>query len=72
MVGIQHHDDALASYLEANTIPFVKLESVPFDLEAIGWGPRAMFEGERIVAERSVGMLSANKLVGNDVGAQSH
>ena len=31
-----------------------------------------MFEGERIVAERIVGMLTATKLVRDDVGAQSH
>lgn len=38
LVGIQHHDDALVKYLEANRIPFAKLEGAPFYQEAIGVG----------------------------------
>ena len=30
MVGIQYHDDLLVGYLEANRIPFVKLEGADF------------------------------------------
>ena len=30
MVGIQYHDEALARYLEASRIPFVKLEGADF------------------------------------------
>ena len=60
-VGIQHHDDALAAYLEANRIPFAKLEGAPF--YAQGWGPHWTPEGQKIVADRILGMLSANGVV---------
>ena len=60
-VGIQHHDDALAAYLEANRIPFAKLEGAPF--YAQGFGPHWTPEGQKVVAERILGMLSANGVV---------
>jgi hypothetical protein len=72
LVGIQHHDDALANYLEANKIPFAKLEGAPFYQEATGWGRHWTPEGQKVVAERIFGVLTANRLVGDDVGAQSH
>lgn len=46
IVGIQNHDDALASYLEANRIPFARLEGAAFYIEG-GWGPHCRSEGHR-------------------------
>jgi len=60
-VGIQHHDEALAAYLEANRIPFAKLEGAPF--YAQGFGPHWTPEGQKVVADRIFGMLSANGVV---------
>jgi hypothetical protein len=64
-VGIQNHDDALAAYLEANRIPFAKLEGAPFYTQG-GLGPHWTPEGQKVVAERIFGMLKANGLVGAD------
>jgi hypothetical protein len=70
LVGIQYHDDALASYLEASRIPFVKLEGAPFYQEAVGWGPHWTPEGQKVVAERILGLLSANHIVRSDAAAE--
>jgi hypothetical protein len=63
LVGIQYHDDALASYLEANRIPFAKLEGAPH--YTAGWGPHWTPEGHRVVADRLFRLLSANAVVGD-------
>jgi hypothetical protein len=65
MVGIQYHDDALAGFLEANRIAFVKLEGADFikpSKENV-WGPHWTPEGQKDVADRIYGLLAANKVV---------
>jgi hypothetical protein len=65
MVGIQWHDEALYRHLEANRIPFVKLDGADFiklSKENV-WGPHWTPEGQKDVADRIYGMLSANKIV---------
>jgi hypothetical protein len=62
LVGIQYRDDALAAYLEASNIPFVKLEGAAFYTQG-GWGPHGTPEGHKFVAERVLGLLSANNIV---------
>ena len=61
LVGIQYHDDALVAYLQANRIPFVKLEGAPAYTE--GFGPHWTPEGHKFVADRILGLLSANNIV---------
>jgi hypothetical protein len=58
-VGIQNHDEALAAYLKERGIPFVGLQGAPFYPEG-GWGPHWRPEGHRLVADRLMGLLSAN------------
>ena len=65
MVGIQYHDEALANYLEANRIPFAKLEGAEFYTQG-GWGPHWTPEGHKFVAARILGMLTANGIVRRD------
>jgi hypothetical protein len=62
MVAIQLRDEALVRYLEANRIPFVKLEGADFipDFKENVWGPHWTPEGQKDVAERIYGMLAAN------------
>jgi hypothetical protein len=62
MVGIQHHDEALVSYLEINRIPFVRLEGADFikNFKENVWGAHWTPEGQKDVAERIYGMLAAN------------
>jgi hypothetical protein len=65
MVGIQYHDEALVRFLEANGIPFVKLEGADFikpSKENV-WGPHWTPEGQKDVAERIFGLLSANNVI---------
>jgi hypothetical protein len=61
MVGIQNHDEPVASYLEASRIPFAKLEGAPFYTEG-GWGPHWRPEGHQFVADRIERLLSQNGL----------
>ena len=65
MVGIQYHDEALVRYLEANRIPFVKLEGADYikEFKENVWGPHWTPEGQKDVAERIYGMLTANGVV---------
>ena len=70
LVGIQYHDEALASHLAAKGIPFAKLEGAPH--YATGWGPHWTPEGHEVVADRIFSLLAANRLLGNDVAAQNH
>jgi hypothetical protein len=65
LVGIQYHDEALVQYLEENRIPFVRLEGAPF-YQGKGWGPHWTPEGHKFVAERILGLLSANYIVHHD------
>jgi hypothetical protein len=58
-VGIQNHDDALVAYLKQNSIPFVGLEGAAFYTEG-GWGPHWRPDGHRLVADRLMGLLTAN------------
>ncbi|MDO8399672.1 MAG: SGNH/GDSL hydrolase family protein [Bradyrhizobium sp.] len=62
LVGIQNHDEALVRYLQANRIPFVGLEGAAFYTQG-GWGPHWTPEGHEFVAERILGLLSANNIV---------
>jgi hypothetical protein len=71
LVGIQHHDEALVRYLEANRIPFAKLDGAPFYTSG-GFGPHWTPEGHRFVAERLLGLLSANNIVHYDAAAQDN
>jgi hypothetical protein len=70
LVGIQDHDDALAGYLATNQIPFAKLEGAPFYTQ--GWGPHWTPEGQKVVAERILRLLSANRIVRYDATAQNN
>jgi hypothetical protein len=65
MVGIQYHDEALVRVLEQNRIPFVKLEGADAikDSKDNVWGAHWTPEGQKDVAERIYGMLSANGVV---------
>jgi hypothetical protein len=66
LVGVQYHDEALVGYLEANRIPFVKLEGADYikQIEGNAWGAHWTPEGQKDVAERIHGLLSANGVVG--------
>ncbi len=70
LVGIQHHDEALVRYLEANRIPFAKLYGAAFYTS--GFGPHWTPEGHKFVAERLLGLLSANNIVHHDGAAQNN
>jgi hypothetical protein len=70
MVGIQYRDDALASYLDKNGIPYVKLEGAQFYQSATGWGPHWTPDGQKDVADRILGMLSANGVVRSDAATE--
>jgi hypothetical protein len=63
--AIQLRDEALVRYLEATRIPYVKLEGADFipDFKENVWGPHWTPEGQKDVAERVYGMLSANGVV---------
>ena len=65
MVGLQTmlHDQTLIPYLEVNWIPFVKLEGADNIKEEKSWGPHWTPAGQKDIAERIFGMLSANGIV---------
>ncbi len=65
LVGIQHHDEALVRYLEADGIPFAKLEGAEFYAGG-GWGEHWTPAGHKFVAERILELLSANNIVPHD------
>jgi hypothetical protein len=71
LVGIQNNDEALAGYLDANRIPYVKLQGAPFYTEG-GFGPHWRPEGHKMVAERIFGMLSENGIVARGAWAQNN
>lgn len=71
LVGIQHHDEALARYLEAKAIPFVKLEGAEF-YSGGGWGEHWTPAGQKDVAERIMGLLTANHVVPDGGGAKDN
>jgi hypothetical protein len=70
LVGIQNRDETLAGYLEASHIPFVRLEGAAFYTQG-GWGPHWTPEGHKFVAERILGLLSANKIVHYGAAAEN-
>ncbi len=70
LVGIQGRDEALVRYLETNRIPFVKLDGAAF-YPGAGFGPHWTPEGQKLVAERVLGLLLANNIVGHDAAAQN-
>ena len=70
LIGIQYHDEALVRYLEANRIPFTKLEGADFYTSG-GWGEHWTPEGHKVVAERILGLLSANNIVLHDAATQN-
>ena len=72
MVGIQYHDEALTRYLEADHIPVVQLEGADFYKEEIGWGPHWTPKGHQDVANRILGMLTANNVVRRDLTSKSN
>lgn len=65
MVGIQGHDDALDPFLKASKIPFVSLDGADFikPQPKNVWGAHWTPEGQKDVADRIYGMLSANGVV---------
>ena len=71
MVGIQHRDEALTRYLEANRIPFVQLGGADFYTQG-GWGPHWTPQGHQDVANRILGMLTANDVVRGGAAAKSN
>jgi hypothetical protein len=71
LVGIQYRDDALVRYLEANRIPFARLDGAAFYAGA-GFGPHWTPEGQKFVAERILGLLSANNIVHDNTAAQNN
>jgi hypothetical protein len=68
LVGIQYRDEALVRYLETNRIPFVKLEGAAYYTSG-GWGEHWTPEGHQDVADRVLGLLSANNIVRRDAAA---
>lgn len=65
MVGIQHHDEPLVRFLEANQIPHVSLMGAEFipDFKENIWGAHWTPKGQADVAERIYGMFAANGIV---------
>jgi hypothetical protein len=57
------------SYLEANNIPFVGLEGASHYTQG-GFGPHWTPEGHRFVADRILGLLSANHIIQHATAAQ--
>ena len=70
LVGIQYRDEALVRYLEGNQIPFARLDGAAFYTG--GFGPHWTPEGQKFVAERVLGLLSANNIVHDDAAAQNN
>jgi hypothetical protein len=65
MVGLQTsvQNETLVPYLEKNRIPFVKLEGADYIKNENSWGPHWTPAGQKDVAGRIFGMLSANKVI---------
>jgi hypothetical protein len=69
LVGLQYEDAELIRYLQANRIPFVSFdgaESYPGPSSGAHWTPA----GHQFVAERVLGLLSENHIVGPDTRPQ--
>jgi len=63
LVGLQYRDPELMRYLEAEQIPFIGFDGAEFypgAAEGTHWTP----DGHRLVAERVLGLLSDNDIVG--------
>ena len=68
LVGLQYRDPDLMRYLQAERIPFVSFDGAEFypgAAEGAHWTP----DGHKLVAERVLGLLSENNVVG--AGARS-
>jgi hypothetical protein len=70
LVGVQGQDEVLIRYLNANRIPSVRLEGAAHYTGGLGphWTP----EGQQFVAERVLGLLSANNIIHHDAAAQDN
>ncbi|HEV7821508.1 MAG TPA: hypothetical protein VGO84_10030, partial [Burkholderiales bacterium] len=69
LVGLQASDAALIRHLEAARIPFVSFDgAAAYPGAALGghWTP----EGHKLVAERLLGLLSANGVIGAKPASQ--
>jgi hypothetical protein len=71
LVGIQYRDEALVRYLEANWIPFAKLDGAALNTGG-GFGEHWTPEGHKLVAERVLELLSVNNIVHYDAAAQNN
>ncbi|MEZ5822055.1 MAG: SGNH/GDSL hydrolase family protein [Xanthobacteraceae bacterium] len=65
MVAIQStvDDQSLLPFLQANRIPFVKLEGADYIKEKKGWGPHWTPAGQKDVADRIFAMLAENGVI---------
>ena len=69
LVGLQSSDAALVRHLEAARIPFVAFDgAASYQGASVGghWTP----EGQKLVAERLLGLLSANSVNGTRRGTE--
>lgn len=71
LVGLQYRDPDLIRDLQANRIPFVTFDGATF-YPGEGSGGHWTPEGHRLVAERVLGLLSANNIVHDDSAAQNN
>ena len=60
--GLSSRSDDVIGRQQANNIPFVKLEGAPFYTQG-GFGPHWTPEGQKVVADRILGLLSANHII---------
>jgi hypothetical protein len=68
LVGLQYRDPELIRYIQAERIPFVGFDGAEFypgAAEGTHWTPN----GQKLVAERVLGLLSDNNIVETKVRA---
>jgi hypothetical protein len=70
LVGLQSTDAALVRHLEAARIPFVAFDGAA-SYPGASVGGHWTAEGHKLVAERLLGLLSANSVPGPRRGAES-
>jgi hypothetical protein len=63
LVGIQYRDEDLIHYLQASHIPFIELDGAPF-YPGSGVGSHWTPAGQKFVAERILGLLADNGVLG--------
>jgi hypothetical protein len=71
LVGLQYRDPDLIRDLQANRIPFVTFDGATF-YPGDGTGGHWTPDGHRQVAERVLGLLSANNIVHDAAAAQNN